>query len=95
MEKKRFDPTSLTAGILLAVTAAFNIIAMFFLPDTLSSGLSLQRIPTLTFIVGGILLVGVSGMMAVFGENPKKWITMQAVLTALDLFLVMFNLIIQ
>lgn len=95
MEKKQFDPTSLTAGILLAVTAAFNTIAMFFLPDTLSSGLSLQRIPTLTFIVGGILLVGVSGVMAVFGENPKKWLTIQGVLTALDLFLVTFNLIVQ
>jgi len=95
MEKKHFDPTSLTAGILLSVTAVFNIIAMFFLPATLSSGLSLQRIPTLSFIVGGILLVGVSGVMAVFGENPKKWITMEAVLVALDLFLVVFNLIIQ
>lgn len=95
MEKKHFDPTSLTAGILLSVTAVFNIIAMFFLPATLSSGLSLQRIPALSFIVGGILLVGVSGVMAVFGENPKKWITMEAVLVALDLFLVTFNLIIQ
>ncbi|MBQ9794987.1 MAG: hypothetical protein IKK06_06760 [Clostridia bacterium] len=95
MKKKQFDPTSLTAGILLAVVAAFNIIAMFFLPKTLSSGLSLQRIPTTSFTVGGILLVGVSGVMAVFGENPKKWITMEAVLVALDLFLVTFNLIIQ
>ncbi len=95
MEKKHFDPTSLTAGILLAVTAVFNIIAMFFLPATLSNGLSLQRIPTMSFIVGGILLVGVSGVMAVFGENPKKWITMEAVLVAMDLFLVVLNLIVQ
>ena len=95
MKKKRFDPLSLTAGILLGATSAINLISLFFLPKTLSSGLSMQRIPTLTFLVGGILLVGVSGMMAVFGENPKKWITIQSVLTAMNLFLVVFNLIVQ
>jgi hypothetical protein len=95
MDKKRFDPLSLTAGLLLGLTSALNLIAMFFLPDTLSSGLSMQRIPTLTFTVGGILLVGVSGMMAVFGANPNKWLTMQSVLAAMDLFLVVYNLIVQ
>ena len=58
MNQKRFDPLSLTAGILLGLTSVLNLIAMFFLPDTLSSGLSMQRIPTLTFTVGGSSPIG-------------------------------------
>ena len=95
MQKKRFDPLSLAAGILLGLTAVLNISALFFLPTTLSTELSDQRIPSLTFLAGGILLVGVSGMMAVFGENPKKWIFIQGVLFLADVVLVIYNIIVS
>lgn len=95
MQKKRFDPLSLAAGILLGLTAVLNISALFFLPTTLSTALSDQRISSLTFLAGGILLVGVSGMMAVFGENPKKWIFIQGVLFLADVALVIYNIIIS
>ena len=95
MQKKRFDPLSLAAGILLGLTAVLNISALFFLPTTLSTALSDQRIPSLTFLAGGILLVGVSGMMAVFGENPKKWIFIQGVLFLADVVLVIYNIIVS
>ena len=95
MQKKRFDPLSLAAGILLGLTAVLNISALFFLPTTLSTALSDQRISSLTFLAGGILLVGVSGMMAVFGENPKKWIFIQGALFLADVVLVIYNIIIS
>ena len=95
MQKKRFDPLSLAAGILLGLTAVLNISALFFLPTTLSTALSDQRIPSLTFLAGGILLVGVSGMMAVFGENPKKWIFIQGALFLADVVLVIYNIIVS
>ena len=95
MQKKQFDPLSLAAGILLGLTAVLNISALFFLPTTLSTALSDQRISSLTFLAGGILLVGVSGMMAVFGENPKKWIFIQGVLFLADVVLVIYNIIIS
>jgi hypothetical protein len=95
MQKKRFDPLSLAAGILLGLTAVLNISALFFLPTTLSTALSDQRVSSLTFLAGGILLVGVSGMMAVFGENPKKWIFIQGVLFLADVALVIYNIIIS
>lgn len=95
MQKKRFDPLSLAAGILLGLTAVLNISALFFLPSTLSTVLSDQRISSLTFLAGGILLVGVSGMMAVFGENPKKWIFIQGALFLADVVLVIYNIIIS
>ena len=44
---------------------------------------------------GGILLVGVSGMMAVFGETPKKWIFIQGALFLADVVLVIYNIIIS
>ena len=94
MQKKRFDPLSFGAGLLLGLTAVLNISALFFLPATLSTALSDQRVSTLSFLVGGILLVGVSGMMAVFGENPKKWIFIQGVLFLADVVLVIYNLIL-
>ena len=95
MQKKRFDPLSLTAGLLLAMTAVLNISALFFLPSTLSTVLSNQRPSTLTFLAGGILLVGISGMMAVFGENPKKWMVIQGILFVADVALVIYNLILS
>ena len=95
MQKKRFDPLSLAAGILLGLTAVLNISALFFLPSTLSTVLSDQRISSLTFLAGGILLVGVSGMMAVFGENPKKWIFIPGALFLADVALVIYNIIIS
>ncbi len=95
MQKKRFHPVSLAAGLLLAVTAVLNMSALFFLPATLSAGITAQRISTLSFLVGGILLVGVSGLMAVFGENSKKWIAIEGVLALADTALVIYNLILS
>lgn len=95
MQKKRFDPLSLAAGMLLAVTTVLNMSALFFLPNTLSAGIGAQRISSLSFLVGGILLVGIAGLMAVFGENPKKWIIIEAVLFFADVALVIYNLILS
>ncbi|MCH5183612.1 MAG: hypothetical protein J1E00_05480 [Oscillospiraceae bacterium] len=95
MQKKHFDPINLTAGILLAVVAVLNSLGVFLLPKMISGGVSPYRVPSLSFLVGGILLVGVSGIMAVFGPKPKKWIAMQAVLTVADVALVLYNLLLQ
>lgn len=95
MQKKHFDPINLTAGILLAVVAVINSVGVFVLPKLFSSGISPYRVPSLSFLVGGILLVGVSGIMAVFGPKPKKWIAMEAVLAAADAALVLYNLLMQ
>lgn len=95
LKQKHFDPIGLTAGILLAVTAVLNCIAIFFLPSTMSAGPTAQRIPTLTFLAGGILLVGVCGIMAVFGQNAKKWILFQSALTVLNVVLVAYQWILS
>lgn len=96
MQKKQFDSTSLTAGLLLAATALLNIVSLFFLPSTLSPVFfAAQRISTLSFLAGGILLVGVCGIMAVFGPKPKKWIAMEAALAALNVVLVLYNLFVR
>lgn len=95
MQKKHFDPINLAAGILLAVVAVINSVGVFLLPKLFSNGISPYRVPSLSFLVGGILLVGVSGIMAVFGPKPKKWITMEAVLTVADAALVLYNLLMQ
>lgn len=96
MQKKQFDPIALTAGLLLAVTAVLNIISLFLLPDTLTPVLfAAQRISSLHFLSGGILLVGVCGIMAVFGPKPKKWIAMESALAVLNIGLVLYNLFIR
>ena len=95
MQKKHFEPINLAAGILLAVVAVINSVGVFLLPKLFSNGISPYRVPSLSFLVGGILLVGVSGIMAVFGPKPKKWITMEAVLTVADAALVLYNLLMQ
>ena len=95
MQKKHFDPINLAAGILLAVVAVINSVGVFLLPKLFSNGISPYRIPSLSFLVGGILLVGVSGIMAVFGPKPKKWIAMEAVLAVADAALVLYNLLMQ
>ncbi len=94
--KKRFDPVSLAASGMLAATAVLNIIALFVLPPTLTPVFfAAQRITTLQFVASGILLVGVCGVMAVFGPKKKKWLIMQGALTALNVVLVVYNLIIR
>ncbi len=93
--KKRLDPMGLTAGILLALTAVLNSVSLFFLPRSLSAVFSAQRVSTVSFLVGGVLLVGVSGVMAVFGPRPKKWIVMESVLAVCNLALVVYNLLCQ
>lgn len=95
MQKKHFDPIHLAAGLLLAVVAAVNSVGVFLLPRLFSNVISPYRIPSLSFLVGGILLVGVSGIMAVFGPKPKKWIAMEAVLAIADVALVLYNLLLQ
>lgn len=95
MQKKHFDPINLTAGILLAVVAVINSAGVFLLPRLLSGGISPYRVPSLSFLVGGILLVGVSGIMAVFGPRPKKWIAIEAALTVADGAMVLYNLLIR
>ena len=95
MQKKHFDPINLAAGILLAVVAVINSVGVFLLPRLFSGGISPYRVPSLSFLVGGILLVGVSGIMAVFGPKPKKWIAMEAVLAVADVALVLYNLLMQ
>ena len=95
MQKKRFDPINLAAGILLAVVAVINSAGVILLPRLLSGGISPYRVPSLSFLVGGILLVGVSGIMAVFGPRPKKWIAMEAALAAADVAMVLYNFLIQ
>lgn len=95
MSKKHFEPIQLTAGILLIVTAVINCAGVFLLPEHLSSGISPSRVPSLSFLVIGILLVGVCGIMAVFGPKPKKWITMEAVLTVANIALVLYNFMIR
>ena len=94
--KKHFDPVSVAAASMLAVTAVLNIIALFLLPPLLTPVLfAAQRIATLQFVAGGILLVGICGVMAVFGPKKKKWLILQGALTALNVFLVVYNLIIR
>ena len=95
MQKKHFDPINLTAGLILAAVAVINSVGVFLLPKLFSNGITPYRVPSLSFLVGGILLVGVSGIMAVFGPNPKKWIAMQAVLAIADVALVLYNLFMQ
>ena len=90
MQNNRFRPLPLAAGILLAVTAALNCVGGFLLPPQFSSGTS--RVPTLSFLVGGILLVGVCGMMAVFGPKPKKWMILESVLAFADAAMLVYNL---
>ncbi len=90
MQKKRFQPLHLAAGILLAVTAALNCVGGFLLPPQFSSGFS--RVSTLSFLVCGVLLVGVSGIMAIFGPKSKKWIVMESVLAAADAAMLIYNL---
>ena len=94
--KKQFDPVSLAAAGMLAATAVLNIIALFLLPPMLTPVFfAAQRIATVQFIAGGILLVGICGVMAVFGPKKKKWLIMQGALTALNVFLVVYNLIVR
>lgn len=95
MQNKRFDPINLAAGIMLAVVAAVNCVGVFLLPRLLSGGVSPYRVSSLSFLVGGILLVGVCGIMAVFGPKPKKWIAMEAALAAADVAMVLYNVLIQ
>lgn len=95
MQKKHFDPINLAAGIILAIVAVINSAGVFLLPRLFSNGVSPYRVPSLSFLVGGILLVGVSGIMAVFGPKPKKWIAMEAVLAVTDGALVLYNLLMQ
>ena len=96
MQNKHFDPVSLAASGMLAVTAVLNIVALFLLPPTLTPVMfSAQRISTLQFVAGGILLVGVSGIMAVFGPKKKKWLIMESALTVLNVCLVVYNLIVR
>ena len=90
MQNNRFRPLPLAAGTLLAVTAALNCVGGFLLPPQFSSGTS--RVPTLSFLVGGILLVGVCGMMAVFGPKPKKWMILESVLAFADAAMLVYNL---
>ena len=77
------------------MVAILNSLGVFLLPKLISGGVSPYRVPSLSFLVGGILLVGVSGIMAVFGPKPKKWIAMQAVLSVADVALVLYNLLLQ
>ena len=93
--KHRFEPIGLAAGILLALTAVLNSVSLFLLPRSLSAVFSAQRVSTVSFLVGGVLLVGVCGVMAVFGPRPKKWIAMESVLAVCNIALVVFNLIRQ
>lgn len=94
--KKQFDPVSVAASGMLAVTAVLNIIALFLLPPTLSPVFfAAQRVTTLQFVASGILLVGICGIMAVFGPKKKKWLIMESALTVLNVFLVVYNLIIR
>ncbi len=94
--KKHFDPVSLAASGMLAATAVLNIIALFLLPPTLTPVFfAAQRVATLQFVAGGILLVGISGIMAVFGPKKKKWLIMESALTVLNVFLVVYNLIMR
>lgn len=95
MQKKHFDPINLAAGLILAAVAVVNSAGVFLLPKLFSSGISPYRVPSLSFLVGGILLVGVSGIMAVFGPKPKKWIAMEAVLAIADVALVLYNLLMR
>ncbi len=95
MQRKHFEPINLAAGLLLAATALMNSIAGFFLPQTLTGVVSPYRVTTLSFLAGGILLVGICGIMAVFGPKPKKWIALEAVLTVLDGALVIYQLVLQ
>jgi len=96
MPKKQFDPVSLVAAGLLAATALLNIIALFLLPPTLTPVFfAAQRISSLQFVASGIVLVGICGVMAVFGPKKKKWLILQSALTALNVFLVVYNLIVR
>ena len=95
MQKKHFDPINLAAGLILAAVAVINSAGVFLLPKLFSGGISPYRVPSLSCLVGGILLVGVSGIMAVFGPKPKKWIAMEAVLAIADVALVLYNLLLQ
>ena len=95
MQKKHFDPINLAAGILLAIVAVINSVGVFLLPRLLSGGISPYRVPSLSFLAGGILLIGVCGIMAVFGPRPKKWIAMEAVLAIADAALVLYNFLIR
>lgn len=95
MQKKHFDPINLAAGLILAAVAVINSVGVFLLPKLFSNGVSPYRVPSLSFLVGGILLVGVSGIMAVFGPKPKKWIAMEAVLAVADGALVLYNLLMR
>lgn len=88
----KFDPVNLTAAALLAVTAAVNLISSFFLPERLPALAASNVSATLPFLIGGILLVGVSGVMAVFGPSKKRWIVTQAILVFADLAVVAVNL---
>lgn len=95
MQKKHFDPINLAAGLILAAVAVINSVGVFLLPKLFSNVISPYRVPSLSFLVGGILLVGVSGIMAVFGPKPKKWIAMEAVLAVADGALVLYNLLMR
>lgn len=91
--RKQPDKITLSACILLACVAILNIVFVFFAPSTISVLFTDSRIASRWFAIGGILVVGLSGVMAVFSPHRKYWLVAQIVLTLLDVVLVTGNLV--
>jgi len=52
---------------------------------------SLPETSTAVFLTAGVLIVFLASLMCILGDNPKKWIAMQAVLALAVIGYIVYN----
>ena len=86
--------TYLTIGI-SGITFIAALAGFFILPEKifvqLFSENSLPETSTAVFLTAGVLIVFLASLMCILGDNPKKWIAMQAVLALAVIGYIVYN----
>ncbi len=97
-KNKSFFRKNITQISLFALSVIVGILGFLLLPDkifvSLLSNAPLPETSRNLFLVGMVLIVGLSCLMSIFTENSKKWLAVEAVLLVAQIGFVAYNLVV-
>jgi hypothetical protein len=100
----KFDKFSITAVACSAFTVILNIVSYFFLPDKIVTQIAISgtgnRLSTIVFLLLSAAITILSAAMIFFSDKHQpqkkaKWFSANLIITALNAFVVIYNLCVK
>ncbi len=92
------EKIKIAAIILFALGAVAAVVGAILLPEKIFvqiiSETKAPETEKLIFLVAAPIIVGLAGLMCFFGKNAKKWVAAESILAVLEIFCVVYNLIV-